>query len=71
MEVIYETKKKETRISALEDEKLLTMWLGIGGAAILLLVLIAFILLWRWSVQKRRLTEKQKQLAEQQIIQLE
>jgi signal transduction histidine kinase len=71
MEVKYETEKKETRIATLEDEKRLVTWLGIAGAAVLFLALAAFFLLWRWSIQKRRLTDKQRQLAEQQVKQLE
>ena len=71
MEVKYETEKKELRISILEDEKRLMMWLTITGGSVLLLGLTALLLLWKWTVQKKRLAEKLKQLAEQQIIQLE
>ena len=64
MEVKYETEKKELRIKALEDEKRLILWLGITGGAVLLLGLAVFLLLWRWTIQKKR-------LAEQQVIQLQ
>jgi signal transduction histidine kinase len=54
------------------------MWLSISGGAVLLLALAAFFLLWRWTVQKKRLAESRtelaeqgKQFAEQQIKQLE
>jgi signal transduction histidine kinase len=66
MEVKYETEKKETKIAALEDEKRLMVWLGIAGGVVLLLALAAFFFLWRWTVQKKRLAEKQKELAEQE-----
>jgi len=71
MEVKYETEKKELKITALEKEKQLMRGLSITGGAILLLALTASLLLWRWTVQKRRAVEKQKQLAEQQVKQLE
>ena len=64
MEVKYETEKKEMRISALEDEKRLVIWLSITGGGALLLALIATILLRRWTIQKKR-------LAEQQVIRLQ
>jgi len=71
MEVKYETEKKELKIAALGKEKRLITGLSIAGGAILLLALATFILLWRWMVQKKRVAEKQQQLAEQQIKQLE
>jgi signal transduction histidine kinase len=78
MEVRYETEKKETQIAALKSEKQLVIWLGIAGSAVSLLLLATFFFLWRWTVQKKRLAESQrelaeqgKQLAEQQIKQLE
>jgi len=71
MGVKYETEKKELKITALEKEKRLMTGLGIAGGAILLLALATFFLLWRWTVQKRRVSEQQKQLAEQQVKQLE
>ncbi|MDR1602839.1 MAG: tetratricopeptide repeat protein [Tannerella sp.] len=71
MEIEYETEKKEIQITALQEEKRLMIWLGIAVAAVLLLLLATFFFLWRWTVQKKRLAEKQKELAEQQIKQLE
>jgi signal transduction histidine kinase len=41
------------------------LWLSLSGAAVMLLALSAFFLLWRWMVQKKRLVESQKELAEQ------
>jgi signal transduction histidine kinase len=71
MEVKYETEKKELKISALEKEKRLINKLGVTGGAVLLLALAAFFFLWRWNVQKKRVADKQKQIAEQQVKQLE
>jgi len=71
MEIKYETEKKELKIAALEEEKRLIQWLGITGGFVLLLALTTFFLLWRWTVQKKRVVEQQKQIAEQQVIQLE
>ena len=67
----YETEKKEIRITALEEERLLIIWLGIAGGVVLLLALAVFFFLWRWTVQKRRITEQQRQFAEQLVKQLE
>ena len=63
-QIAYETWEKELRISSLEEEKRVAMLLSISGGGILLLGLVAVLLLWRWTVQK-------KQLAEQQVKQLE
>jgi signal transduction histidine kinase len=71
MQVKYDTEKKELKITALEKERGLIIWLSIAGGAVLLLTLAAFFLLWRWTVQKRRAAEQQQQLAEQQVKQLE
>ena len=78
LKIEYETEKKEMQITTLQEEKRLMVWLGIAGGAVLLLALAAFFFLWRWTVQKKRLAESQrelaeqeKQFAEQQIKQLE
>jgi len=55
MEVKYETDKKEMRITSLEKERLLYVWLGIAG--FLLVIALAFVL---W--QTRRNARKEKQL---------
>jgi signal transduction histidine kinase/Tfp pilus assembly protein PilF len=65
-QIEYETEKKETQITTLEEEKQLMIWLGVAGGAVLLLALAAFFFLWRWTVQKKRLAESQKELAEQE-----
>ena len=71
MEIKYETKKKQTQITALETEnrlliteKRLITWLSIAGGFVFLLLLAVLFFLWRWTVQKRY-------IAEQQILQLE
>ncbi len=67
----YETEKKETRISILEEERHSIMWLSVACSAALLLILVLFLILWRWTAQKKRLAEQQHRLAEQQVAQLE
>jgi signal transduction histidine kinase len=71
LKIGYETEKKETQIATLEDRNRLVTRLGIATGAALLLAVVAFAFLWRWMVQKKRLVENQKALAEQQIKQLE
>jgi len=71
MQAKYETEKKELKISALEEEKRLVIWLSITGGVVLLLALATFFFLWRWTIQKKRIAEQQRLLAEQQVIQLE
>jgi signal transduction histidine kinase/DNA-binding CsgD family transcriptional regulator len=71
LKIGYETEKKEMRISSLEGEKQLIMWLNLAGGTALLLTLSAFFFLWRWTVQKKRLAEQKGLLAEQKIKQLE
>ena len=62
----YETEKKELKISALEEERLLILWLGIAGGAVLLLALAAAVFLWRWTVKKKQLAEIQIKQFEQE-----
>jgi signal transduction histidine kinase len=64
MEVKYQTEKKESKIADLEKEKRFMTGLGIAGGIVLLLVSVTSILLWRLTVRK-------KQMAEQQVNQLE
>ncbi|MDR1557134.1 MAG: sensor histidine kinase [Tannerellaceae bacterium] len=71
LEIKYETEKKELKIANLEKEKRQMSRLSMAGVAVLLLALAAFFLLWRWTVQKKRLAESRKELAERQIKQLE
>lgn len=64
MEVKYETEKKELRITALEERHRLYLGLGIAAGIVLLLAITILIFRHRLAVSKR-------QLAEQQVIQLE
>ena len=64
LKIAYETDKKELAISALEGEKRIMMLLSFASVSMLLLALAAALLLWHWTVQKKR-------LAEQQVIQLQ
>jgi len=70
IELKYETDKKELKITALEEEKRLMIWLVFAGGGVLLLMIAAALLLWRWAVQKKRISEQQiKQLQqEKQLI---
>lgn len=71
MEAKYKTEKKELRITALEKEKQLYIWLSIAGAAILLLFIGLLMVRYRMNLQKRKLAEQQREIAEQQVKQLE
>ena len=66
MEAKYETEKKELKISALEAEKRLVIWLSIFSVLVLLLALAAFFFLWRWTVQKRQHAETRIKQFEQE-----
>jgi signal transduction histidine kinase len=66
LNIKYETDKRELTISTLQEEKRLMVWFALTGGGVLLLGLSASLLLWRWSVQRRRLAEKQRMLSEQQ-----
>ena len=75
LKIAYETEKKEMRITSLEEEKRMILWLSISGSFILLLALLAFFFLWRWTVQKKQLAEarikqfeQEKQLVATQAI---
>ncbi|MDR0939501.1 MAG: tetratricopeptide repeat protein [Mediterranea sp.] len=66
MEVKYETEKKEIRIADLERERRLTTWLAIVAGGLLLMALATLFFLWRWTVQKRRLSEQKVRQLEQE-----
>jgi len=69
MEAKYETEKKQLKITALEEEKRFMAWLSISGGAVLLLSLASCFILWRWTVQKKRLAEQQiKQLIQEKQL---
>jgi signal transduction histidine kinase len=55
MEVKYETEKKELRITSLEKERQLYIWLGLAGILLALALVIAF-------RQKTKRAQKEKQL---------
>ena len=71
LEAKYETEKKVLKIAALEDEKRFMIWIGIACGFVLLLTLASFFFLWRWAVQKKRLSEQRRVIAEARIKQLE
>ena len=66
MEVKYETEKKELKITAMEEERLLMIWLSIACGLILLLVLAFFIVRQRLAVNRRKLAEQQVKQLEQE-----
>ncbi len=68
METRYETEKKELKISALEEEKRLTLWLGLVTGAALLLALAFFIVRQRLTQQKVARLEQEKQLVATQAL---
>lgn len=57
MEVKYETEKKELKIAALEKQRELHSWLGVAGAALLLIALAFAFVRYRLAVSKRKLAE--------------
>ncbi|WP_313261496.1 sensor histidine kinase [Sphingobacterium sp.] len=59
MEVKYQTEKKELKIEALEGQKKLYIWLGIAGAAILLVALAFGFVRYRLAVSRRKLAEEE------------
>ena len=69
MSAKYETEKKELKISALEEEHRLMLYLGIAGGVVLLLVILMFFLFWRWTVQKKHLSDARiKQLEQERLL---
>ena len=54
MQVRYDTEKKEMRIAALEKEKNFILWMSICAGVILLLALLVIFILWRLSIQEKR-----------------
>ncbi|MDR1171208.1 MAG: sensor histidine kinase [Bacteroidales bacterium] len=71
LEVRYETEKKELRIASLEKERRIYIWLGISGGAILLLAFGMLFYRYRMNIQKRKVVEQQRELAERKVMQLE
>ncbi len=71
MSIKYETEKKEMQIASMKEEKQLYIGLGIAVGAILLLTLFIFIIRQQLAVNRRKVIQQQKELAEQQVKQLE
>lgn len=75
MEVKYETEKKELRITALEERHRLYVGLGVAAGIVLLLAIAILVFRHRLAVSKRQLAEqqmkqleKEKQLATMQAV---
>lgn len=66
MEVKYETEKKELKITALEKQQQLYIWLGIAGATILLIALAFAFIRYRLAVSRQKLAEKESQRLQQE-----
>lgn len=66
MEIKYETEKKELKISALEKQQQLYIWLGIAGAVILLIALAFAMIRYRLAVSRRKYAEEKNQRLEQE-----
>jgi len=66
MEVKYETEKKELKISALEEQRQLYIWLGIAGATILLIALAFAFIRYRLALSRRKLAEEEAKRLEQE-----
>lgn len=71
MEVKYQTEKKEIRIASLEKEKQFYIWLTIAAVITLFMFMGVLFYRHRLNVQKRKTAEKEKEIAQQQIQQLE
>lgn len=71
MQIKYETEKKEIRIATLEKEKQLYIFLTIAG--IIAVLMFSGVLFYRnrLHLQKRKLAEQEREIARQQIKQLE
>lgn len=68
LEVKYETEKKELRISSLEKEKQLYIWLSIAGGVVLLLAFGVLFYRHRLNIHKMKQLEQEKQLIATQSI---
>ena len=68
IEIKYETEKKEIHIATLEKERLIYLWIGIATAILLLFAFFALFYRNRLVIQKRRVAEQQKELAEKQMV---
>jgi len=66
LETVYQTEKKELKISALEKQRQLYSWLGISGAVILLIALAFAYMRYRLAVSRRKLAEEETQRLERE-----
>lgn len=71
MEVKYETEKKELQIVSLEKDRRFYLSVGITVLFFFLIILGLLLFRHRFIAQKRQLSETQREIAEQKIIQLE
>ena len=71
METIYATQKKELKIAALEKEKQLYIGWGATGGALFFLLLLFLVVRQRLAVNRIKVEQQQKELAEQRVLQLE
>jgi signal transduction histidine kinase len=71
MEAIYETQKKEIKIAALENENRLYIAWGATGGALCFLLLLFFVVRHRLAVNRTKVAQQQKELAEQRVVQFE
>ena len=71
MEIKYETEKKELRIISLEKEKGFYILLIITGTIVLLMALATLFFNHKFNIQKCKVAEQQREIAEQKIKQLE
>jgi len=68
MQIKYDTDKKEMRIAALENQRKLSIGLGVAITALLLTLLLLLINVRRLSQQKITQLEQEKQIAAQQAV---
>lgn len=66
LETEYQTEKKELKISALEKQRQLYIWLSIAGGIILLIALAYAFIRYRLAVSRRKLAEEEAQRLEQE-----
>lgn len=66
LEMEYQTEKKELKITALEKQRQLYIWLGIAGTVILFVALAFAYIRYRLAVHKRKLAEEETQRLKQE-----
>jgi len=68
LDVKYETEKKELKISALEEQRRLIVWLSIAGGALLFLVLALLFFRHRFAQARIKQLEQEQQLVATQSV---